>query len=542
MRFLSILICIFQAHFCLADDATYDSSTSLLTIPILSIGKNLWYAELERDEDNPADFLLTRAQKLVSSNEPRNAFVSKKALTLKLPLVIDGEDGFSWTFMLTKASPVTFSLLEEKTANSSCVLPLHPSDAEPSSTISYTEVRSNTAAAFEFGIIKAVAHDFNGDGMDDLFWLETAYMNEASSQEHAYALWISNGDGSFTEETMNYIPDEIFPDNPRHLFKADIDGDYDHDIVVLQHGYDPGGLFGKDCGNVECPGAANMLLSIDDNGLLRDVAPTSLSPYITNGFTHAGGLEDIDCDGDVDLLEGRLPNGIATATSAIQVNIGNGFFEENSDLLPAVMSEFGMYGTAFCDFDQDGDPDLYTSALGVPAGFEYADQLLINDGFGDFSLTTSRPSPESRVGEEIQRPADMQCVDYDKDGFMDILKPNEADIAFPAFELLHNNGDLSFTDVTDEMMPQTLAAAGSFRPWIVDLNGDNWPDILAGGNGDTMRIYWNNGNGFDEYIFPPETAFDTRGAELTPGDYDGDGDLDIHISRSHFESFVLFAD
>ncbi|MGA0935929.1 MAG: FG-GAP-like repeat-containing protein [Pseudohongiellaceae bacterium] len=55
-----------------------------------------------------------------------------------------------------------------------------------------------------------------------------------------------------------------------------------------------------------------------------------------------------------------------------------------------------------------------------------------------------------------------------------------------------------------------------------------------------MRIYWINGNGFDEYIYPPVTVIHTRGAEFAPGDFDGDGDLDVHISRSHFGEFCSF--
>ena len=74
----------------------------------------------------------------------------------------------------------------------------------------------------------------------------------------------------------------------------------------------------------------------------------------------------------------------------------------------------------------------------------------------------------------------------------------------------------------------------------MDLNGDNWSHTMAEGNGDTLRIYWINGNGFDEYIYPPVTVIHTRGAEFAPGDFDGDGDLDVHIIRSHFGEFCSF--
>lgn len=428
--------------------------------------------------------------------------------------------------------------------NSQCLPGRAPNRVAALAPITYTEVRSNTVATLDGGWHRSFALDLNLDGLDDMLWLETSWISDTKEMPNTSSLWLSNGDGHFTNATTEYIPDELPVDLPRQLFEADLDGNGKMDYVVLQHGYDPGGLDGLSCDDdngTVCPGAPNMVISVDAEGKLRDRAPLALSPYDTNGFTHAGGLADVDCDGDVDILEGQLSNEVAMAESHLQVNDGQGQFVTKTDALPIEVQGIGFYGSAFCDLDADGDPDIYIAQLGILPGLEAADVVLTNNGSGQFRLLTGRRAPPSRVGEHIQQPADLHCLDYDGDGLNDILKPNEADETYPAFELLRNNGDMTFTDVSETHFVQTPLLAGSYRPFIKDLNADGWPDVLAQGTGDYLRIFWNTGKGFSEFRFSQDTAINTQGASTTLGDFNGDGKIDIHIGRASYESFVLLA-
>lgn len=428
--------------------------------------------------------------------------------------------------------------------NPQCKAPPAPTRSTVAPAATYTEVASNTAAQLENGWHRSFAPDLNNDGLADMLWLESSWISATKEMPNTASVWLSNGDGNFTNATNSYLPDTLPVDVPRQLFEADITGNGKLDYIVLQHGYDPGGLEGLGCGDEHgtiCPGAANMLISVGDDGKLRDMAPSTLSPYDTNGFTHAGGVADADCDGDIDILEGQLTNDIASAPNRLQLNDGNGNFVDKAGALPAEVAGIGFYGAAFCDLDADGDPDIYIAQLGVLPGIAAADIVLANDGTGSFRLLPGRRAPESRVGDSTQRPADLKCLDYDGDGYNDILKPNEADENYPAFELLRNNGDMTFTDVTDSHFVQTPLLGGAYRPFIADLNSDGWPDVLAQGTGDYLRIYWNNGNGFTEYRFAQDTAIDTRGASTTLADFNGDGRTDIHIGRSNYESFVLLS-
>lgn len=429
--------------------------------------------------------------------------------------------------------------------NAACTVPAAPTRGAVAAATTYTEVASDTTAQLADSWHRSFAPDLDGDGMADMLWLETAWVSATKEMPNTATAWLSDGDGTFTLATATYLPDGLPVDVPRQLYEADINEDGDTDYVVLQHGYDPGGLEGLGCGDEHgtiCPGAPNMVISLDDDGAYRDTGISALSPYDTNGFTHGGGVADSDCDGDADILEGQLANDVASAPNRLQLNDGSGEFTEKTDALPEEVDGIGFYGTAFCDLDADGDPDIYIAQLGVLPGLDAADVVLANDGTGMFRLLSGRRAPESRVGDATQRAADTQCLDYDGDGDNDILKPNEADENFPAFELLRNNGDMTFTDVTETQLAQTALLGGAYRPFLHDLNADGWPDVFAQGTGDHLRIFWNNGDGFTEYRFPADTAINTSGASTTVGDFDGDGDLDIHVGRGNYESFMLFAD
>lgn len=436
----------------------------------------------------------------------------------------------------SKDIPVTVAIQQ----NSACKLSSPSSPGPVAEAKTYTEVSSNTTTK---GANRSYALDLNGDNKDDMFWISTFFDMNTLEQTSTSSIWLSQGDGTFIDATTTYLPEGLVTaDVPRQTFSADIDGDDDKDFIVLQHGYDPGGLQGLDCNNVECPGAPNLVITMGDDGKLRDTASIALSPYDTNGFTHAGGVADVECDGDVDILEGQLGNELAFAPNRLQINDGTGKFTADDNAFPANFTSMGgFYGGAFCDLDGDGDPDVYMAQNGAFNGADSADVIFTNDGFGNFRLLSGKRFDESRLGEDNQLPADTRCFDFDGDGLNDLLKPNETVDLQISFELLRNNGNMTFTDVTASMLQNLPPDRGAYSPIILDLNDDNWPDILAQGTGDYLRIYWNNGAGFTEYQFPASTAISTRGTNVTHGDFDADGDIDIHISRSEYESFLLKA-
>jgi enediyne biosynthesis protein E4 len=124
-------------------------------------------------------------------------------------------------------------------------------------------------------------------------------------------------------------------------------------------------------------------------------------------------------------------------------------------------------------------------------------------------------------------------VDYDRDGWLDIYFTNAPSVegalrgGKSRGALYRNNGDGTFTDVTDKAGIGTPCFA--MGGVVGDYDNDGWPDLYVtclGGN----VLYHNNGDGTFTDVTKKAGVADGRwstGAAF--GDYDGDGFLDLMV-------------
>jgi hypothetical protein len=181
------------------------------------------------------------------------------------------------------------------------------------------------------------------------------------------------------------------------------------------------------------------------------------------------------------------------------------------------------------DFDNDGLYDLVISAWDLSGQLRY----FRNNGNGTFTDRTSEAGLVGMVGS-----LNIQQTDYNNDGLLDIWALRGAWLAEAGRipnSLLRNNGDGTFTDVTEE------AGLLSFHPtqasrWF-DYDGDGWLDLFIGNETtDARRPHWcelyhNNRDGtFTECA----RASGIKVAEFVKGvacaDYDNDGRPDLFLS------------
>ncbi len=208
--------------------------------------------------------------------------------------------------------------------------------------------------------------------------------------------------------------------------------------------------------------------------------------------------------------------------SALYQNLGPGpdGFPHFADVTRSAGLEVDCYGmgVAIGDYDNDGRPDLFLTALG-------ASHLFHNNGDGSFSDVTRQSGvSDSRWGTTAA------WVDYDRDRRLDLLvghycqwTPATNQICRDAMNvkrmcrpaayrgqdpvLYHNRGDGTFVDVT--------AAAGlggdagkTLGIAVWDEDGDGWPDLLLANDGERNRFYRNRPG-----TAPGTRRFEERGLE-----------------------------
>ena len=128
-------------------------------------------------------------------------------------------------------------------------------------------------------------------------------------------------------------------------------------------------------------------------------------------------------------------------------------------------------------------------------------------------------------------------IDYDQDGLMDLYLVQSAatDIYKPPHPLrsalYHNNGDGTFTDVTEKA---GVGGEGHYGQGVAvsDFDNDGFPDLYVTGYGRAI-LYHNNSNGTFTDVTAKAGIADEGGWSTSAGwfDYDKDGWLDLVVTN-----------
>ncbi len=195
------------------------------------------------------------------------------------------------------------------------------------------------------------------------------------------------------------------------------------------------------------------------------------------------------------------------------------------------------HGAVSFDMDSDGDVDLAVArATGV--------YLYVNNGLGVF---------EEQLIPVLNQPAESEpfqvaVTDVDRDGDVDLYISYF--VAFPQFRsatfndpshaklnrLLLNNGDMTFTDVTEAA--GVASSANSFGAIFLDLNGDFYDDLIVAQNTWQVEIFENNQDGTFT-LRPIDTGYGFW-MGIGAGDIDNDGDQDLFFPNVGGSILPLF--
>ncbi len=234
------------------------------------------------------------------------------------------------------------------------------------------------------------------------------------------------------------------------------------------------------------------------DGTFTDVSISSGVDKLVNTFAITAG--DYNNDGFVDVYITRL--GFYSGEGELLRNNGDGTFTIVTK--EAGLSSWGPgFSPSWVDYDGDGLLDLFiANNIGGLFDRKTPNRLFHNNGDGTFTETTEQ------AGLKTLWPT-IGCSwgDYDNDGRPDLFLSN----AMGRSQLYHNNGDGTFTDVSDKA-GVTESCFGTAAAWW-DYDNDGWPDIAqfvwsdhedvihtmrfgeSPADGVPMRVYHNNRDG-----------------------------------------------
>ena len=287
-------------------------------------------------------------------------------------------------------------------------------------------------------------------------------------------------------------------------------------------------------------------------------SPETFSPETVGGGC---GFIDYDNDGWMDIYlvnSGKCDffNPNPPLRNALYRNNRDGTFTDVTEKAGVPGGGYGM-GIAVGDYDGDGFPDmLVTQYNGVI--------LYRNNGNGTFTDVT-RKAGLPTTGWATS----AVWFDYDNDGKLDLFICRFADFdksknkfcgdprtglryycipkvydPMPSW-LFHNNGDGTFTDVSQE----SGIAKALGKAWGVvacDINDDGRMDLFVGNDTVANFLFLNRGNGkFEEVGLPANVGYSAEGKArsgmgVDAADYDQDGWVDLFVTNTDHEEYSVY--
>jgi hypothetical protein len=286
------------------------------------------------------------------------------------------------------------------------------------------------------------------------------------------------------------------------------------------------------------PNASNALRSHAPRLRFENIT-NRLGGFELDGFSFMPGVAVIDYNND-SWQDVYVMNGLGKPNGLFRNN-KNGTFTEVA--IAAGVGDLGQgSGVAVGDINNDGCDDLYvgngsTVGDGIDSN-DGPDRLYLNDCRGQFVDITA----QAGIVEDGFT-ASVAMLDHDGDGDLDILvgrwvdfdfNPPDAgrdEVDYAPSHLYRNNGDLTFTDVAEE-----VGIDAKYNTWSIasfDYDDDGDIDVFLGYERGPIDVFRNNGKGHFTRVTEQSGDLNAYGAwmGLAVGDYDGDGRFDLFGSN-----------
>jgi enediyne biosynthesis protein E4 len=421
---------------------------------------------------------------------------------------------------------------------------------QPSARVAFVDVTSaagiafthNSGASPEKRMVESFGSgvawiDYDNDDFPDLF-----FVNGAPGSSNA--LYHNNKNGTFSDVTKQAGVGGA----AGKMFKTGVAvGDFDNDGFL--------DLYVTALG-------PNVLYRNNRNGTFSDVTAAAGVAGGAAEWSTSAGFFDADLDGDLDLyvvnyLDYKIGDdpycgfkkpGYRTYCSPtifdgvpdrLYRNNGDGTFADVSRAAGIANPAGKGLGIAICDFDRDGDPDVYI------ANDQVRNFLYRNNGDGTFKDVAYGAGVGFGADGKAQAGMGVDCADVDGDAYPDIVVTNfEEELN----NLYKNLGDGTFQDIAATAGLRSSYLPLGFGAKLFDSDNDGDLDLLIA-NGhviDNVQLYKptssfaqaplfyeNVGGRFRDVSDLSGSALQQKrvGRGLAVADMDNDGDLDVAIAN-----------
>ena len=326
--------------------------------------------------------------------------------------------------------------------------------------------------------------DINGDRIDDIV-MHSLYPNAQNGVPFEHLVFLGNGNGTFADHSDASGLRDV---QAAFFAFADVDNDGDQDLFA--------GVDVPELGTsvIYLNDGSGVFTLLEDSGVSRGDAMAANALFI-----------DADNDGILDLFIG---NGGTSFLGRDQFFFGNGdgTFRYARSALPDVPRQ-PSNGSVACDFDDDGDQDLFISTYSVSNSLG-ANHLWRNDGSGNFTEegviygfaaqatgnswldstgNGTEPEPDREAGTFMgSNGFGLDCADITGDGYLDVVlatisHPDSSDYnrkwSDPS-QLLINQGPSGDYHFVDEWAERGLPFnEGDLDAAIIDIDLDGRPDL-----------------------------------------------------------------
>jgi hypothetical protein len=365
-------------------------------------------------------------------------------------------------------------------AEAPCPIQLKEVTRETGITFVHTDGSSGKKWMFEPMSAGVAVFDYNGDGLQDIYFVNGAPLKGAKADvPPTDRLYRNDGNFKFTDVTE----------------KAGV-GETGYGVGVAIGDYNSDGRLDIYVNNF----GPNVLYRNNGDGTFADVTKEA-GVAGANVIGAGANFVDIDADGDLDLfvsnyIQWSYETNVVRYTEGFPVYSGprdypkalNTLFRNNGDgTFADISKESGIaghlgagMGTVCVDYDNDGDSDI------VVANDNWENFLFQNDGKGKFEEVALAAGIAYDVDGNAQSSMGTACADYNNDGWFDIeMTSYQRELS----TLYKNLGNGLFEDVTRE---------------------------TGAGEGTLPYVTW--GNGF--------------------ADFDNDGHRDLFIACGHLEDNI----